>query len=136
MQITRQADYATRAVLCLAQAQPGTRLSTARIAEQTAAPPAFLAKIIAQLASAGVVQAVRGARGGVSLARPAATISLLEVVEAIDGALELNACAIDPTKCGLSATCPLQPEWSAANHDLRRRLATVTFEDLAANSPA
>ena len=85
MQITRQADYAVRAVLYLAGLNNGRRAPTSEIAREQRIPPSFLAKIVSQLSVAGVVQTSRGARGGVSLARPSRDISLLEVIEAIDG---------------------------------------------------
>ena len=70
MQITRQADYALRAVLYLAQLGSDRRAATSHIAEEQQIPPSFLAKIVSQLSVAGLLQTSRGARGGVSLARP------------------------------------------------------------------
>ena len=92
MQITRQADYAVRAVYHLSQLEPGERAATSQIAEEQQIPPSFLAKIVSQLSIAGLLQTSRGARGGVSLAKSPEEISLLEVVEAIDGPILLNVC--------------------------------------------
>ena len=92
MQITRQADYATRAVLCLARNGKGERMSTSRVAREQKIPPAFLAKIISQLSVAGVLHTSRGAHGGITLAREPEQITLLEVIEAIDGPIQLNMC--------------------------------------------
>src|SRR5512139_427392 len=92
MQITRQADYAVRAVLYLAQLGAEQRAATSQIAQEQSIPPSFLAKIVSQLSVAGLLQTSRGARGGVSLARSPEQISLLEVVEAIDGPILLNEC--------------------------------------------
>jgi Rrf2 family protein len=131
MQITRQADYAVRAVLHLTQCGPYKRLSTAQIAREQKIPPTFLAKIISQLASAGIVHATRGAHGGVRLARPAEEISLLEVVEAIDGAILLNECVSDPHLCPQSDSCPIQQVWCAAQAGLVRQLAETRFGSLA-----
>jgi len=69
MQITRQADYAVRAVLYLAQLGSDQRAATSQIAEDQKIPPSFLAKIVSQLSVAGLLQTSRGARGGVSLAK-------------------------------------------------------------------
>jgi Rrf2 family protein len=69
MQITRQADYAMRAVAYLANLGPEQRAATSQIAEEQQIPPSFLAKIVSQLSVAGLLQTSRGARGGVSLAR-------------------------------------------------------------------
>ncbi len=92
MQITRQADYAVRAMVYLAQLEPDKRAATGKIAQEKSIPPSFLAKIVSQLSVAGLLQTSRGARGGVSLAKPAEAISLLDVVEAIDGPILLNDC--------------------------------------------
>ena len=131
MQITRQADYAVRAVLYLAQLGPGQRATTAMISQKQKVPLAFLAKIVAQLAVAGVVHTTRGAQGGLWLARAAESLSVLEVVETIDGPLALNACVLDPAACELSETCTLRAVWCEAQSDLAQRLARATFGQLA-----
>ena len=131
MQITRQADYAVRAVLYLAQLGPGGRASTALIAREQKIPVTFLAKIVSQLSAAGVLHATRGAHGGVTLARPADDISLLEIVEAIDGPVLLNDCVLDPGTCPLGKSCVVQAVWCEAQADLVRRLAQTKFEQLA-----
>ena len=71
MQITRQADYALRAVIFLSRLNGGQKASTSVIAEEQNIPPSFLAKIVSQLSIAGLIQTSRGARGGVSLAKTA-----------------------------------------------------------------
>src|SRR4030042_1522260 len=92
MQITRQADYAIRAVLYLARLGSSQRAATSQVAQAQRIPPSFLAKIISQLSIAGLLHTSRGARGGVTLARDPEDITLLEVVEAIDGPIQLNEC--------------------------------------------
>jgi len=130
MQITRQADYAVRAVLYLAQCGPGTPVATAEIAQAQKIPATFLTKIISQLASVGIVHTTRGAHGGVALARPAAEISLLEIVETIDGPVLLNACVLDPASCPESLTCPVQKIWCQAQADLVIRLEQTKLGQL------
>jgi Rrf2 family protein len=134
MQITRQADYAVRAVLYLARLGPNGRAITARIAHEQHIPPTFLAKIISQLSAAGVVRAIRGANGGVALARPAEQVSLLEIVEAIDGPVILNGCLDDPTSCPLSGDCPVCNVWREAQAKLVEHLRAVNFGALAQNA--
>lgn len=131
MQITKQADYAVRAVLFLAAQQDDERSPTNRIALEEKIPPSFLAKIISQLSVAGVVNTSRGAHGGVSLARPAAEISLLEVVEAIDGPITLNDCVIDPDSCAFGDHCPVHDIWVQAQQELVARLENTHFDSLA-----
>ncbi len=127
MQITRQADYAMRAVLYLAELGPDHRASTSRIAEEKKIPPSFLAKIVSQLSVAGLLQTFRGAKGGVSLARSSEEISFLEVVEAIDGPILLNECIIDPSSCSFGETCMLRPVFCEAQSELVNRLDSMTF---------
>ena len=131
MQITRQADYAVRAVLFLAAQQDEERSPTNRIALEEQIPPSFLAKIISQLSVAGVVNTSRGARGGVSLARPASEITLLEVVEAIDGPITLNDCVLDPDSCAFGDECPVHDIWVEAQQELVSRLRKTHFDTLA-----
>ena len=126
MQITRQADYALRAVHYLAQLSPNAKVSTSEIAEKQEIPLSFLAKIIAQLAVVGLVHTTRGAHGGVSLARHPEDISLLDVVEAIDGPITLNECVVESHNCTIE-NCPMQGVWCDAQDELVDRLKKARF---------
>jgi len=130
MQITRQADYAVRAVLYLAQLGSQGRASTAQIAREQQIPATFLAKIVSQLAAVGVVRATRGAHGGVTLARPPKNSTLLEIVETIDGPIALNECVAEPERCPLSAACPVREVWCDAQFLLVKKLAETNFGQL------
>jgi len=129
MQITRQADYAVRAVLHLAR-NGDTRTATSVIAEEQKIPPSFLAKIISQLSIAGLLHTSRGARGGVTLAREPKDITLLEVIEAIDGPIQLNECVGDTGTCSFDENCPLRPVWCEAQEQLVGRLKGTNFADM------
>lgn len=131
MQITRQADYAVRAMVYLAQLGPERRAATNQIAQHKHIPPSFLAKIVSQLSVAGLLQTSRGARGGVSLARPADQISLLDVVEAIDGPILLNECVLDSSVCEFGDECPVRPIWCDAQKELVTQLRQTTFAKFA-----
>lgn len=131
MQITRQADYAVRAVLHLARSGE-QRTATSSIAEEQHIPPSFLAKIISQLSIAGLLHTSRGARGGVTLARNPAEITLLEVIEAIDGPIQLNECVGDAGVCSFDENCPLRPVWCEAQEELVGRLKATNFADMVA----
>ncbi len=136
MQITRQADYALRAMLYLAQLAPNVRAATSQIAEEQSIPPSFLAKIISQLSIAGLIHTSRGARGGVSLARQPEDISILEVVEAIDGPISLNECCVDAEACPFGEKCPLRPLWCEAQSGLVEKLKSTTFSQFVAQQAA
>jgi len=127
MQITRQADYALRAVLYLARLEPGRKEPTSRIAEERHIPPSFLAKIISQLAIAELITTSRGAHGGVALSKSPGEISILEVVEAIDGPIGLNDCTQDPKDCVFGEDCPLRMVWCGTQDELVDRLRATTF---------
>jgi Rrf2 family protein len=127
MQITRQADYALRAVVFLSRLNGGQKASTSSIAEEQKIPASFLAKIVSQLSIAGLIQTSRGARGGVSLAKAPEDISVLDVVEAIDGPVMLNECAGNPDNCPFGDTCPLQKVWCETRNEMIARLSSATF---------
>jgi Rrf2 family protein len=131
MQITRQADYAIRAVLYLSKLEPGERAATGIVAREQSIPPSFLAKIISQLSISGLLHTSRGARGGVMLAREPQDISLLDVVEAIDGPITLNECVLDTTACVLGDDCELREVWCSAQDELVTRLKATTFSQIA-----
>ena len=136
MQITRQADYALRAMLYLARLEKGEKASTSKIAEEQEIPPSFLAKIISQLSIAGLIQTSRGAKGGVNLAREPKDISLLDVVESIDGPITLNECTQNSNICTFGDNCPLHEVWCEANQELARKLRQSTFDKLLAREKA
>jgi Rrf2 family protein len=130
MQITRQADYAIRAVRYLAKQGSNQRSATSTVAQEMKIPPSVLAKIISQLSIAGLLHTSRGARGGVSLARDPKEISLLDVVEAIDGPILLNECVGDPESCVFNNDCLVHPIWVEAQESLVKRLRGTTFDKL------
>lgn len=132
MQITRQADYAIRAVLYISKLGENQRAATSQIAQEQRIPPSFLAKIISQLSIAGLLQTSRGARGGVMLAKTPEEITLLDVVEAIDGPIALNECVGDQDACSFGDECPLRPIWCDAQDDLVKRLKATNFAQFAA----
>lgn len=136
MQITRQADYATRAVLYLAQCRNDERVPTSQIAREQNIPPSFLAKIISQLSIAGLLNTSRGAHGGISLARDPSQITLLEVVEAINGPIHLNACIEHKEACILEKNCPLKIVWQDAQNKLVSTLKNTNFAQLLIQDPA
>jgi len=127
MQITRQADYAIRAMLYLSALKPDEKAATSKIAESKKIPSSFLAKIISQLSIAGLIRTTRGARGGVTLAHNPEDISILDVVEAIDGPIALNDCTNDPLACGFGDECPIRPLWCDTQSELVMKLKSTNF---------
>lgn len=136
MEISRRTDYGVRVILDLASLADGERASTQEIAERQSIPAPFLAKIVSQLSTCGLVETYRGAGGGVALARPASEINLLDVIEALDGPVRLNRCAIDPDSCPHDERCPVHEIWKEAQRDLTRVLTSATFDVLAEQGQA
>jgi len=132
MQITHQADYALRAILYLSRLneKQGEMVATSKIAKEQEIPTSFLAKIISQLSIAGLINTSRGAHGGVRLARDPKEISLLEVVEAIDGPITLNECVQNPSICSFGDNCPLHSVFCEAQAELVEKLRQSTFDKM------
>jgi len=132
MQLTRAGEYAVRCALYLAM-QPGDgETSRRQVSEAMQVPLQFLGKIAQQLAHAGIVQITKGAKGGYRLARPASQISLLQVVEAVEGPLGLNLCLINHESCGRSSFCAVHTVWQEAQAGLQRTLGKADLASLAA----
>lgn len=130
MEISRRTDYGVRVIMDLASLPDSARASTQEIADRQSIPAPFLAKIISKLSLSGLVITYRGAGGGVSLARPAAEISLLHVIEALDGPVRLNRCVIEPSACPRDGHCPVHHIWAKAQSELTSLLDDTTFDDL------
>ncbi|OGW34613.1 MAG: hypothetical protein A2010_17520 [Nitrospirae bacterium GWD2_57_9] len=131
MQITREGDYGIRSVLYLAR-QPFKKISFVNeISEEYKIPRSFLAKILQKLVKAKLIRSYRGVKGGFSLAKQAREISMLDVIEAIEGKMCLNICLVDKKKCSFSKHCPVSPVWAAVQVKFTDMLKKMNFEDLA-----
>ena len=124
MQITRRADYAVRTMLDVARVQPGTMALTHEVAAMQGIPTPFLAKIVLSLTRGGLLKSFRGSGGGIVLAKTAEEISLLRIVEAVDGPIAINRCVPWPEECnrspcvrftrsGARRGMPWQSDWRA-----------------------
>lgn len=130
--LSRRADYGVRAMLDVALRSPDNRSIVSEIAERQRIPAHFLAKIVPRLARAGLLRTSLGASGGVSLGIPADQITLLQIIEAIDGPLMLNLCSLDPSGCECSADCPALDVWCRVQTQLNETLAQTRLGDLTA----
>ncbi len=131
--LSRRADYGVRAMLDVALQSPDNRSIVSEIAERQRIPAHFLAKIVPRLARAGLLRTSLGASGGVTLALPADQITLLQIIEAIDGPLMLNLCSIDSTQCVQSKDCAMVDVWCNAQTKLNQTLAQTRLVDLIAH---
>lgn len=119
MLVTREADYAVRCVVEVARVG---RTSAAQVARVQGISPTFLGKIVQSLARAGILATRRGVGGGISLARPVEEITLLQVIEAVEGPLCINDCLQTPPHCEHLHECPAYPYLAAAQLQLREAL--------------
>src|SRR4051794_35853214 len=118
LELTKRADYAIRAVLALARTAPGERWSVRQLAEDQGIPARFLSQAMADLMRAGLVDAVVGRRGGYRLAKPAESISLLDVVEAVEGDSRRRVCILRGGPCALAAVCDVHDVFAGAQEDV------------------
>ena len=129
MQITRETDYAIRCVYYLA-GKPGEVTMVDEISREMHVPKSFLAKILQKLTRASLVRSYRGVKGGFSLARRPREINLLDVIEAIQGPVAMNKCAIDDSLCRFSATCSVHPVWIEVRKEVEQILKQKNFAKL------
>ncbi len=135
MQITKQADYALRAIVYLVRLEKDEKASTSKIANAQKIPPSFLAKIVSQLSIAGLIHTSRGARGGGSLAKNPEDISIFDVIQAIDGPVILNECTENPDACPFHKSCPMFKIWCETRELLINKLSGATFSSVNVAQP-
>ena len=131
MRITRTADYGVRVMSRLAAAPLGTRMTVAELAHDSQSTVAFTGKILQRLVGARLVVSHRGFEGGFELARAADQITLLDIVQALDGKLCLNDCMPDGAGCDRATTCPAHGVWKRAQDALAAVLGSQSLDRLA-----
>jgi len=138
MQITHTTDYGLRAVLYLARHARGGPVAAADIAREMEIPDVYISKVLQALARAGLVTTRAGRGGGARLVRRADEITVLEVIEALEGPIVLNDCQIGDGVCRRAPFCPFHPFWRELRKELRERLGGVTLARFvsAAETPA
>jgi Rrf2 family protein len=99
MQITRASDYAVRVMIHLAGLPLGSTVRQAELSDATEVSGHFLSKVLQQLVRAGLIRSRRGSGGGYGLALPASAVSLLDVVDAMEGPVRLNQCIAEGPSC-------------------------------------
>ncbi len=129
MLVTRETDYAVRCVLYLAR-ERNLIASVTEIAGVMHIPKTFLAKILQRLVRGGIVASIRGMKGGFHLIRKPAEITLLDIMEAIQGPACINVCAVESKQCRLSSTCAVHPVWVEIRKEVEKRLKKETIDQL------
>ena len=135
LQISRKIDYGLRAMIHLAGLPVGRVASLQDLSSTLRLPREFLAKILKGLAERGLVRSARGARGGYQLARPARDISFLEVIEAVEGPVQLNVCLDHLDRCDVSAGCTMYHVWKAGQERMLEVYRRTSLAELVAEQP-
>ena len=128
---TRRTDYGIRAMLWLARSD-GTRATAARIASEMEIPKGFLHQVLLALKRSGLVTSRTGRTGGYQLSRDPDDVSVLEIIEALEGSIEDGECAMAGGPCHWDDVCPLHWVWSDARAAMVSKLKEATLADVAA----
>ena len=130
MRLSNLADYA---VITMSQAATHCgdgRVSAAELANETGLPVPTVQRLVSKLTAAGLLRSVRGAKGGLQLGRPAAAITVVDIVEAVEGPIALTACIEHGSSCEYEADCRMKAHWPIINSALRGALAEITLDHL------
>jgi FeS assembly SUF system regulator len=134
LRVTKLTDYATVVLTALA-ARPGAVASTTDLAEQAGLEVPTVAKLLKPLAQAGLVEGFRGTNGGYRLARPASEISLVQIVEAMEGPLGMTECSLHAGACGIEQSCGVRANWRRINDVVADALRGVTLAQMLVPPP-
>ena len=129
LRVTKLTDYAT-VVLTVLATRPDRVLSAPELAEQAGLEAPTVAKLLKPLAQAGLVEGFRGAQGGYRLAREADAISLIEIVEAMEGPLAMTECSQHDSHCGIAHQCSVRANWRLINDVVADALRGVTLAQM------
>ncbi len=128
--IRRNTDYALRSLVRLAQAPPGKPVPVSYLAEAEGIPLNFLQKIFRKFAEAGIVFSQRGAQGGYLLAKEPEDISILDIVEVMQGRPAINQCYDQEQECERAEVCALKDAWRPLQESITSALAALKLADL------
>ena len=129
LRVTKLTDYAS-VVLTVLASDPAAVLSASELAERAGLEVPTVAKLLKPLAQAGLVEGFRGANGGYKLARDAADISLVEIVEAMEGPLGMTECSVHAGQCGIEDSCGVRANWRRINDVVADALRGVSLAQM------
>lgn len=137
MRLSSLADYAVVLMSaasrhCGAALLADGKLNASTLAQETGVPLPTTQKLVSRLSAAGLIESTRGVGGGIRLARPPASISLADIVEAVEGPLAITSCTIEGNHdCALEDSCTVKPHWGVVNQTIRKALDEVNLASLA-----
>ncbi len=133
MRLSSLADYAV-VMMSAAARHCGVsgRLNATLLADETGIPLPTVQKLVSRLSSAGLIESTRGTGGGFRLARPPASISLADIIEAVEGPIAMTACVDEGRHdCLIEENCRVKPHWNVVNGAVRGALAGVSLASLS-----
>jgi len=130
MQITRAGEYGVLGLMNLARRAPGRVAMIEEVSRAEKIPKSFLAKIFQDLARGGLVRSNRGAGGGFALARRPSQITVLEIIEAIEGEIVFQRCKLAKPDCGHTGGCALCGLYERAQEGVKEVLSRTTLRAL------
>jgi Rrf2 family protein len=133
LRLSKKADYALIALKHLAQSARGSSTSAREIAEQYAIPLELMAKVLQRLVRTGLLESTQGTRGGYVLSRPASSISVADVIQAIDGPVTVTACSSQKNDCDQYGKCSIRDSLWQIRERIVAALDTVTIAEMAAD---
>ena len=128
MKLSPAAELAIRGVLVLAEQHGAGPVTLETVCSRRKLPRQYLVKIFASLAKSDIVAPIRGKRGGYRLARRPEQITLLQIIEAVEGPIFLNYCQHSPPKCD-EIDCAMRPVWTELQKVVREKLGALTLVD-------
>lgn len=130
MKLSTRSRYGIRLMLELSKNYGKGTIFLKDIAKNQEISEKYLSQLIIPLRGAGLVQSTRGAHGGYSLGKPAAEISLYEIVKALDGPISVVECVTNPKVCSRYDICPTQKIWKGLNDSMIRYLTEISLDSL------
>ena len=135
-QLTRASDYAVRVIMYMATLPQGTVVRMKTLAAEVAVPESFLAKVLQVLTRSGFLISRRGPEGGFELPGNSLQATILDIVNAVDGPLQLNVCLSEGGNCDLKNWCPAYPIWAEAQIAMLSVLSRETIGDMVRTIPS
>ena len=132
MRLSNMADYAVVVMGAAARHCGGLRTSATELASETGIALPTVQKLVSILSRGGLLRSVRGAGGGIQLARPAAAITLADIIEAVEGPIALTGCVNEQTcHCAIEPDCAVKPHMGVVNNAVRGALANISLMSLS-----
>ncbi len=132
MRLSNMADYAVVVMSAASRHCGGARTSATELSSETGIALPTVQKLVSILSKASLLRSARGIGGGIQLARPAAAITLADIIEAVEGPIAMTSCVDTGShSCAMEGSCRVQPHWMDVNAAVRGALAGVSLMSLA-----